>query len=213
MIKEITINIPDDLWVDSWTQDNTISLTYDGPEKIYVKIKHDNSVMTWSVDEIENSESNEYVIELSAEDTTDVAYYLINQGNIEDHVFQDEENHDGSIYKKIINPSIYDMFYIDCTKADGLSLKPIFKQTDTFGEIKAKEKLSYIKKYDELYDFDSETQAIIDQFILATETYLEQLASVYPWKYINLPDQSPRIPAILIEKFKSLPEGFGSNLQ
>jgi hypothetical protein len=215
MTKQFTVNVPDELWVDSWTENRTMSWTYEGPERIYVKLRHDFTVAEWSDSEFdpETVQSNEKVIELDSATSVDVMFYLTNQGQLAEHEFEDETNPDGSIYKKISNPNIYDIFYIDYDDQQGFSLKAIYKAKDTFGELRAREKLTYVKTYDDLYDFDEETQAAIDKFIADTEQYLSDMAGIYPWKYVTLPDNSPRIPALLIEKFKPLPSQFGGNIQ
>jgi hypothetical protein len=213
MTTNFTVNIPDELWVDSWTENNTMSLTYEGPAKIYVKLRHDFTIAEQSETEFdpETVLSNEKVVELDSADSAAVMFYLTNQGQLDEHVFEDETNPDGSIYRKITNPNIYDIFYIDYDDQQGFSLKPIYKAKDTYGEIRAREKLAYVKTYDDLYDFDTETQTAIDNFISATEQYLADMAAVYPWKYVTIPDNSPRIPASLIENFKALPDHIGGN--
>lgn len=214
MTTNFTVNVPDELWVDSWTKNKTMAWTYEGPDKIYVKLRHDFTIAEWAETEFdpETLDTSERVVELDSSADAAIMFYLTNREQIVEHTFEDEVNPDGSIYKKITNPSIYDIFYVDYNIQDGFSLKPIYREKDTFGEIRAREKLAYVKKYDDLYDFDTETQALIDKFIEDTETFLSDAAPIYPWKYVTIPDNSPRIPAQLIEKFKLLPESFGGNI-
>jgi hypothetical protein len=71
----------------------------------------------------------------------------------------------------------------------------------------AKERLAIVKKYDIAYDFDAEDQTKIDTFISNINTYLDSIATAYPWKYITMDiSEIPKIPASLQLLFNQLPE-------
>lgn len=54
MEKTFTVNVPDDLWVDSWTENKTTDYTYNGPSTInvLVSLTDDFPIVRWSEDEI-----------------------------------------------------------------------------------------------------------------------------------------------------------------
>ncbi len=54
MEKTFTVNVPDDLWVDLWTENKTTDYTYSGPATINVVVSLiDNfDIVRWSEDAI-----------------------------------------------------------------------------------------------------------------------------------------------------------------
>lgn len=211
MEKTFTINVPDQLWVDSWENNKTETYTYNGPETLYVLIDDvADTVLYSSTEEIEvlDGDSN-FVIEIDAtnDEQVAVAHYFNTLGSEHEYTYEDETNHDGSIYEKITNPIIHDYFDIDYDRGNGLTLLPIYKNTETIAEQKAKTRLEYVKKYDDAYDFDTDTQSIIDTFLSNMDTYLTTMATAYPWKYVEIDEtEIPKIPASLITTFTALPE-------
>jgi hypothetical protein len=208
MKKDFTINIPDEYWIDSWENNNSITYSYDGPEKIYVR-KRQATIVDWSIEQIEATNEGETIIEIDATEQTDVAHFMVSMSEDVVYEFENETNPDGSIYKRIINPKIQDLFYMFLDSGlNKILLKPIYKKTDSLATINARKKLDYVKKYNNTFEFETDIKTTIDKFISDTETYLIELSTVYPWKYIEIPDNSPKIPTILIEKFASLPTNF-----
>lgn len=208
MDKTFTINVPDEVWVDSWNDNKTESYDYSGPEKIWVLVGRDNTPSEWSETEITaNEDRGEIVVEVDANTDTAIAYHLVHQDKAWEYTYTEETNHDGSKYNAIDNPRLHDYFALDHVTGEGLSLDPIYKKATTIAEEKAMERLAYVKKYDDAYDFDADTQSTIDTFIAATNTYLNNMKTVYPWKYVTIShDDIPKIPASLITVFKELPE-------
>jgi len=47
MQKEFTVNIPDELWVDSWENELTTTYTYEGPQNFYLGIDDNKSQWTY----------------------------------------------------------------------------------------------------------------------------------------------------------------------
>lgn len=208
MIKDFTIAIPDEYWIDSWENNNSITYSYDGPEKIYVK-KSQAAITEWSAEEMEAIDEQETIIEIDANIQTDVAHHFVSSKEDVIYEFEDEINPDGSIYKKIINPKIQDLFYLFLDSGlNKIMLKPIYKKTDSLPVIEARKKLEYVKKYNNTFDFEPEIKTVIDKFITDTEEYLSGMSTVYPWKYIEIPNNSPKIPVVLIQKFSTLPTSF-----
>lgn len=208
MDKTFTISVPDEVWVNSWTTNKTESYDYSGPEKLWVIVGRENTPGEWSDSELTpNEDKGEIVVEVDANTDTAIAYYLNHLDQSWEYSYTTETNHDGSTYEAISNPRLHDYFELDHVTGEGLKLNPVYKKSTTIAEEKAKERLEYVKKYDDAYDFDAETQATIDAFVSATETYLDTMATVYPWKYVTIShDDIPKVPAALVTVFKELPE-------
>lgn len=211
MQKQFTVNVPDQLWVDEWNTDKTESYVYSGPDILYVRISgKTNDVVYWSLEPIETQPLLEdFVVEIAATSSEQVAvaHHLHSQGAEHTHSYEDEINHDGSTYKKITNPTIQDWFEIKYDITVGVCLNPIYKNTKSIAVEKAEKRLDYVKKYDNVYDFDTETQAIIDKFLLDMTTYLATMTTAYPWKYVTIDEnQIPKIHSSLVSVFRTLPE-------
>lgn len=211
MSKIFTIQVPDQLWVDTWNTDKTESYAYSGPDTLYVLISGiTNQILEWSEELIETSSlSKDVVVEIDTTDISNlsVAHFLHSQGAEHTYTTEDETNHDGSIYQKITNPLIHDYFELKYDKENGLYLDPIYKNSTTIAEEKAEKRLEYVKKYLNVYDFDAETQVIIDKFLSDMTAYMTTMATVYPWKYITIDENEiPKIPSSLVSVFNTLPE-------
>jgi hypothetical protein len=211
MSKTFTINIPDQLWVDSWTENKTESYTYSGPNTWNVLIDGEtNLASAWSEDSIEASPvTKDFVVTVDAtvDANVPVAYYMHTQGIEHEYTYEDETNHDGSVYQKITNPLIQDYFDIEYDVDTGMHLEPMYKRAKTIAEDKAEKRIEYVKKYNDVYDFDADTQGIIDTFLSDMTTYMTSMSSVYPWKYVTIDENEiPKIPASIVTIFNTLPE-------
>lgn len=218
MQKQFTVNIPDQLWINSWAEKKTQTWTYDGPKTLYVLVSRDHAVVTWSEELIEREENaSEHVYVLDAEKHTASAFWMTTHFQPIDNFYQyeyfDEINYDGSVHSAIANPRIQDIYDIEYFPGPvdhpqaGVLLKPIYKTTETLCEQKAKERKRWVERYDNMYDFEPELQATIDKFLLACNTYLDKMKTVYPWKFITLDeDEIPRIPSTLVAEFSKYPD-------
>ena len=50
MEKTFTVNVPDDLWVDAWTENKTTDYTYNGPATLHVVVRtiDDFDIVSWA---------------------------------------------------------------------------------------------------------------------------------------------------------------------
>lgn len=207
MSKTFTVNVPDQLWVDSWNTNKTESYTYSGPDTLYVLVRNEE-IESWSTEPIEATDDDS-VVQLDATNNNDLpmAHFLHSQGAEHEYIYEDEVNHDGSTYQKITNPTIQDYFDLEYDRASGLQLTPTYKRAKTIAEEKAEKRLEYVKKYISVYDFDEETQKTIDAFLSDMNAYMTTMATVYPWKYVVIDENEiPKIPASLVSVFNSLPD-------
>lgn len=210
MSKTFTVNVPDQLWVDLWNTNKTESYTYNGPDSWNVLVNiSTNEIMNWSTEAIETSSSDEDIIIVDATDTNSiaVAHFFDTIRSDHEYTYETETNHDGSTYENITNPTIQDYFDVVYDEDNGITLAPMYKNPKTIVEEKAESRLAYVEKYNNVYDFDTETQETIDNFIASINTYMESMSNVYPWKYVTIDENNiPKIPASLVSVFNTLPE-------
>lgn len=210
MEKTFTVNVPDDLWVDSWTENKTTDYTYNGPSTInvLVSLTGDFPIVRWSEDDITvDDEDKELVVTIDADTDTAIAHAIVNAGAEHEYTYTTITNHDDSTHEEINNPTINDIYEVEYTPANGFVLKQIIKQSETMNERTAKERLAYVVKYDEAYDFDDATQTVIDTFKTNIDNYLTTMSTVYPWRYVTIDATViPKIPASLVATFNTLPD-------
>jgi hypothetical protein len=139
--------------------------------------------------------------------------YCLTQRNADyAYTYNTITNHDGSTHQEITNPKLSDLFISRIIPAIGeipakIVLNPIYKEQETINEKLTKERLSFVKKYADVYDFEPEIQSKIDNFVQSCDVYLEALSTAYPWRYVTMnKNEVPKIPASLILLFKTLPE-------
>ena len=215
--KNFTVNVPDELWVDSWESANTETYTYVGPDTLYLVYDTVKDVLTNSAQGLDveptDLRENEVVVQIDADVNPEVALCLLPIDENFQHEFEEQTNTlDNSTWQKITNPHIKDWFEVKVSDTTvlpvTLELDPIYKDLDTTAEEKARTRLAYVKKYSDAYDFGTEDQALIDTFITNMQTYLDTYAPVCPWKFAEgVPEgDMPRIPVSLVSVFNSLPE-------
>jgi protein-tyrosine-phosphatase len=215
MQKQFTVNVPDELWVDSWDNELTATYNYDGPQYFYIAVDNNNSMS--DIKEAEPFTEDEvakydYVLTIDAEVNPEIAYAL-HVHEHEAHEFEDVINHDGSIYKRITNPCLKDYFVVDFRSATEnpsekeAFLSPIYKDKTNILHTTAVARLETVKKYSNVYDFESADQAKIDTFIQTMTAYIELVSTAYPWKYITFNvSEVPKVPVALQLLFNQLPE-------
>ena len=221
MQKEFTVNVPNQLWVDSWEDELTATYTYEGPQYFYIGLDNNLSIMELRYGDLEAEAEAfteeeaavfNYTVTVDADANPDLATLLYPHTH-DDHTFEDETNHDGSIYKKITNPCLRDYFIGDYRinpespdQAECFA-NPIYKDVSNILKTTATARLNQVKKYNNAYDFDDADQTKIDSFISTITTYLETVESAYSWKYITMnTSEIPKIPASIQLLFNQLPE-------
>lgn len=221
MQKQFTVNVPDELWVDSWENELTASYTYEGPQYFYIAVDSNNHMRDIRHGDLENeaepfSEDEiakyEYILTIDAEVNPEIASRLYMHEHIP-HEFEDVTNHDGSIYKKITNPCLKDYFTVlfrskpaNPSEKEAF-LSPIYKDTPNILHTTALARLASVKKYSDAYDFDTDDQAKIDTFIQTITAYIELVSTAYPWKYVTYNvSEVPKVPVALQLLFNQLPE-------
>lgn len=214
-----TIAVPDDWWVDSWSNNDTLSFTYpDGAPATFQWIKHEGEgrfeayIDSDNLKEETNLGDGEVLETLNASDYPAVATWL--HIKTTDHTFDDVTMGDGSVYKKINNPILRDLFEIDDSGGKP-TLRAVYKQITSVIENKVKTRKQYVNAYNSTYDFSSDIQTKIDAYITAADSFATMMAPVGPWMLDSHNDHagkfaSPKIPTDLITAFSALPKPDGT---
>lgn len=195
MQREFTINVPDELWVDSWENNLTATYTYDGPETLYVRLRDENDICEVSADTLTPG-TNEIVVTVNANNYPERAKLLQEWflGTITEDIFENVTNPDGSVYAKITNPNLreyYSLSYLpvanDTDSELGFQLVPNYKDTKTELLIEAERRRDYVQKYLDVYDLDGDVGTAANNFMTAINSNITELTGQYPWKYVNPP--------------------------
>jgi len=210
MKKTLTIKVPNQLWVDDFTENKTAKFQYDGPSKIWVKSVNGTLVPTVYEEEPESDPTEAtkiFPIEISTASETElaVAILLVHAPDPVEYVFEDEINYDGTVYGKITNPKLND-YYVASATSNELSIVVNTKDQTVQNEEIAIQRKNYVTKYTSVYSFDSADQAKIDAFLTEIDSYLESMKTVYPWKHVAFNDDVPKIPVSIVSLFNSLPD-------
>lgn len=212
MQKEFTIAVPDEYWVDSWTENKTMTWVYQGPDTLYILLDHQEIIKSWSQEEIVRDESTdvEKVRILHAEEDLAAAHWLTSLGRDHQYQYAESTNHDGSIYRYYTNPRIRDLFELFYSSNTGFRLEPIYKNTETWCEREAKKRKEFVKKYHDLYEFGEEINNEVRDYFKKIDDYLGKMEKIYPWKYAEISGEDiPKIPIRLLDVLK-LPN-YGEN--
>lgn len=197
MIKNFSYPLPDEIYINSFTENKKISLRYDGPEKINVLVdKNINNICGIDPETYDHDIYN--LIEVDANEYPEICYFLLNSpnnnGNI---VYEDEIMENGDIYKKNINPTIHDVYEIVYDKeTNTFKLDLIVKESNdnflTSSLDQIKNRLNFIilneegkrEKQEEL-SISEPLLVEISEVILNIDNFLKENNSFMSWKYTN----------------------------
>jgi hypothetical protein len=199
MEKLFTYNIPDEIWVDNFSKNLTVTTTYKGPKTIYVLVDGE-SIISWSETDYEHyNKSTSKVVVLDAEEHPEIAYMLVDLP--EEKLFEDEINSDGSVYQKIKNPHMHDYYELkyDETNSENpwkLVLKVKDKTVLDIGRVFSD--LEIAENYKLNANFDENTTNILNEYISDAKQFLESIKTYYPWKYSEYnPPKGPGFPKVI----------------
>jgi hypothetical protein len=109
---DFTKKIPDELYIDNFSSNKTLNLTYEGDKTYYIlvdKLSGDLSGYLEEPDVAYNKDVYELII-VNPKDDPDVAYYAEHRSDPYDRKFVTETLVDGSNYESISNPTLYDYY-------------------------------------------------------------------------------------------------------
>lgn len=210
MEKTVTVKIPNQLWVDDFSANKTAPFVYNGPAKVWLVVQEDNSVQTDYYEQEPTAQPTQKAIEIdiatATQDQLEAATFAVMGSKEHTYTYTPETNHDGSIYQRITNPKLNDYYTLRYNPSTGFELKTIVKDTTVLNEKIAKDRKDYVEKYSTAFEFSAEDEAKITTYLTAIDAYLEQLKTVYPWKYVQIDkNEVPKVPLSLVQLFNTLP--------
>lgn len=213
MQKIFTVQVPDELWVNSWELNNSVDYEYSGPDEVYALLDPRKVLITCSPESVgEDLQEGWEEIVIDASSDTAIAHFIVEINTTDPefaHTFEDEvQPFDGSVYQKITNPRISDWFTLEYDHTgNGLFLEVIEKSLDTPLLQKAKEKLRYVERYNNEYEFGDDISLTIQNFLESINSYIASLETIKPWKHLEISEVGlPKVPVSLISAFSSLPD-------
>lgn len=209
MEKTVTTTVPNELWVNDFSANKTQSFTYNGPDKVWLHVQAPDYLITRYLD-TDPSDTENYIevdMQTASSDKLLAATLVVMSSKEHTYTYTPETNHNGSIYQKINNPRLSDYFMVKYnTVNQNFQLFPIVKDTEYPLKKLAQQRKDYILKYKNLFDFDTEIDQKIEQYISSIDAYLLSIEHAYPWKYIEFNQaEIPKIPVSLIQLFNTLP--------
>ena len=210
MEKIITVKIPNEIWVDDFSENKTATFQYNGPAKIWTIIEEDNTVNSYSESEPVLSGNRTFIevdMATASADKQQAATLLVMRGAEHTYTYTPETNHDGSVYQKITNPKLSDYYTLRYNPALGFELITIEKDKTIPTEAIALQRKAYVEKYSAAYEFSDADESKITEFLTTINNYLNSVKTAYPWKYITIDkNEVPKIPVSLVQLFNTLPE-------
>jgi hypothetical protein len=220
-----TIKVPDEQYIDSFSDNATKSFTYTGPEVITITVAEDGSAYSQKLDGPVYPEESVVTINVTTHPALLPVADLL-WGRPYDHVltFDEEDLGGGVIYQVPNNTTIHDWFWVPkydldnqawYLDADGAPIIDHFIRDPLTPKMR-----TYIAKAEAFI-------AILDQFALSTAdttkltNFKTALASyedsaAKPWKYMGqnpLDLQAPKMPIELISTLNAVKAAGAGNLQ
>jgi hypothetical protein len=192
-------NIPNELYIDDFSEKKKLTLSYDGPATIKWLIEKSNGSLSNPIDSHDDphDRDNYMVVEVDATKDTDVAYYLYTMKDGIEREHATETLPDGSTHDYISNPRIQDYYSIsydlnENTWEWSLILR---EKKNPFNYIADKYR-AYVNAH-----IDSVTDAKVKK---SAQDYLKTLdtfestgmGAVYSWKLIEINPKLVPIPPV-----------------
>ena len=112
MNKTFTKAVPNEIYIDDFSENKTAEYEYNGPETLLIETYGAGGNLI-IVDERRPLAENSDVryVELDANERPDVAYFLLSRSELDEHTFEELINdYDGSTYLSVTNPRMQDYY-------------------------------------------------------------------------------------------------------
>lgn len=215
MEKTLTLKVPNELWVNDFSQNKTATYTYTGPDKVWLLVEPNTGTVFDELYEIkpdaDNAGSKELLeINISTASEAELAAVIGIKRKLSSepyvYTYVDQTNHDGSIYKAISNPTIFDYYTFKYVPVQGIVLELVYKDPVNPNMAIALERKNYVEKFANAFEFDVADSEKITAFLTAINTYIATISNAYPWKFITTnKGEVPKIPVSLVTLFSTLP--------
>jgi len=205
-----TKKVPDELYVDSFDKELEATYSYDGPETFKVLVEKTSGLVSNIIEDNDDFRYNQEhyaIVDVDSSLNPDVADYIFNTATPE-RIFEDEILADGSIYKKITNPTLRDYFSIQYNfEENSWVWKVIVRNPSTIMRDLAIRNREFVSLNLSLIEDDKVLTNLANDYIKRLDNYIiSGRGSIPMWKLdeFKLSDV-PMIPQELIVAFNQLP--------
>lgn len=211
MEKTFNKAVPDELYIDSFAQNKTISYVYNGPNTLQVIVDKElggvQYVSTVPNEVIRFNPELQVKLTVDANTDTDVAYYLTNDATPA-REFETEQLPGNKTYQKVTNPTIRDYYTINYnfeTSTWDWSLITRLART-TLNDLADKYK-EYIQTNKAKVESNPTLTALVNTYLTQLEDFnTTGIGSIPSWKFIEVSlADVPAPPSQLIVAFNVLP--------
>lgn len=210
MEKILTLNVPNELWVNNFSENKTATYTYSGPSTVWLVIESNGSISDSVFDAEPETTKTKIEVDIATANNATLAAVIGLKQNLDtdyEYTYTPETNHDGSVYQKIANPKVGDYYLFNYNTSQGVVLELIVKDPKISNWQIAQDRKAYVVKYDDAFDFETADQTKIDTYLAAINAYLTTIENAYPWKFITVnKSEVPKIPVSLTTLFSTLPD-------
>lgn len=211
MEKTLTIKIPNELWVDDFSENKTADFTYSGPDKIWFLVQKTGinvlvSPVTYTIEPQVRENEIAVPVEIATATEAELAAAIILQPELTPHQYTHtkQTNYDGSVYYAISNPKLNDYYDVGSSQTGVLSLVSITKNGPNPNLTPALQKQQLIEKYLADQQFSAEDRAKVEAYLAIISAYVAKVKTAYVWKFVTIANDVPEIPAELMALFNTL---------
>ena len=203
--QTFTYALPTELYVAGISTVGIGTYTYVGPDTFTVEIDGQGRIIMVNPTDPDLSPERKKTINANSASELPVAYLAVNHA-YEDNFnwvdeYEDETLSNGEVYKKQTNPDLDDAYdtprwdvQTGTWKIDQL-LKPL--RNDAYDEARARK--DYIETYTSQFDFGTDINTKITNYLAALDTFIGNNPDHKTWKFVTLPDASGTMPKIPVE--------------
>lgn len=204
-----TKKVPDELYVDSFEKELEATYSYNGPKTLKVLVEKVSGLVSNIIedDDFKYNQDHYAIVDIDSSLNPDVAEYIFNT-TIPERIFEDEILVDGSIYKKITNPTLRDYFSLHYNfEEDSWVWNVIVRNPSTIMRDLAIKNREFVSSNLSLIKDDKVLTDMANNYIKQLDNYITSgKGSIPMWKLdeFKLSDV-PMIPQELIVAFNQLP--------
>lgn len=227
-----TYPIPDELYVENWSQGLTGTLVYDGPAEVNLWFDENTRhmhVSDWDLEEGETEPKNANDLIKMTVNAADGdraitmlwlaklkgEYATMSEAEFPEEI-QEHITGDGKDYMNITNPRpdhLFDM-QLDNSEEPTIYLEHILKFPETHAEYECRKRRAKVKFYADEYDLGEEAEAAAVTFLATCDTYMESMENNFQWMYIEQPmSDVPKIPLVVLSAISTVVNAVGDEYE
>jgi hypothetical protein len=211
MEKTLTIKIPNELWVNDFSENKTADFTYSGPDKVWFLVEKTGvsvtvNPVTYTAEPQVLENQVAVPIEIATANEAELAAAIILQPELTPHKYTHTKqiNYDDSVYYAISNPKLSDYYDVVSSQTGVLSLISITKNEPNPNLMPALQKQQLVEKYLADHEFSAEDRAKVEAYLAVISSYVNKVKTAYKWKFTTIANDVPEIPAELMALFNTL---------